>query len=338
MPRKSRIDAPGALHHIIFRGLERRKIFRDNKDRDNFLDRLGRVLQETGTTCYAWALIPNHAHLLLKTGNAPTSKVMQRVLTGHATYFNRRHRRHGKLLQNRYKSILCQQDVYLLELIRYIHLNPVRSGVIKDFQGLDAYKYTGHSAIMGKRAREWQDVSYVLRLFSKTLSQARRHYRKFIEKGIEQGHRPDLTGGGLIRSLGGWSAVKMQRGSAERIKSDERILGDGDFVEAILHQAQEHLEERYGLIAAGMDIQAVANRVGGVLNVDSGMVWKKGKRPDIVKARSLFCYWAVRDLGITNRALAGQLRLTQPAVSISVRRGEKIAEDLKVKLIEERDL
>ena len=338
MPRKSRIDAPGALHHIIFRGLERRKVFRDNTDRDNFLARLGRVLQETGTLCYAWALIDNHAHLLLKTDNTPTSKVMQRVLTGHATYFNRRHRRHGKLLQNRYKSILCQEDAYLLELTRYIHLNPVRSGVIKDLKALDAYKYTGHSAIMGKRVREWQDVSYVLQLFSETLSKARRHYRKFIEKGIEQGHRSDLTGGGLILSLGGWSAVKMLRGSGKRIKSDERILGDGHFVEATLQQAEEQLEHRYGLMAAGMDIQAVAKRVGEVLNVDPAMVWKKGKYPHIVRARSLFCYWAVRDLGITNRTLAVQLRLTQPAVSISVRRGEKIAEDLKVKLIEETDL
>ena len=149
MPRTSRIDAPGALHHIIFRGLERRRIFRDDEDRDNFLDRLGGVLQEKGTTCYAWALIPNHGHLLLKTGNTPASKVMQRVLTGHAIYFNRRHHRHGKLFQNRYKSILCQEDTYLLELIRYIHLNPIRAGIVDDLDRFDAYKYTGHSTIMG---------------------------------------------------------------------------------------------------------------------------------------------------------------------------------------------
>ena len=136
MPRKVRIDAPGALHHIIIRGIERRKIFRDNKDRDNFLDRLGNVLSDTGTPCYAWALIPNHAHFLLKTGNTPISTIMQRVLTGHAVYFNRRHRRHGKLFQNRYKSILCQEDAYLLELVRYIHLNPLRAKVVSDFSNL----------------------------------------------------------------------------------------------------------------------------------------------------------------------------------------------------------
>jgi putative transposase len=221
-----------------------------------------------------------------------------------------------------------------LELIRYIHLNPVRSGVIKSFEALETYKYTGHSTLMGKMVREWQDMSFVLGHFSKKPSQARRYYRRFVEKGLDQGHRPDLTGGGLIRSLGGWSALKMKRGSSERIKSDERILGDGDFVEEVLQQAQEHLESRYRLSAAGMDIERVIKRVAEVLNVDAGMVWKKGKYPDVVRARSLFCYWAVRELGISNRAVAGQLGLTQPAVSIAVRRGGKLAEDLNLKLIE----
>jgi hypothetical protein len=217
-------------------------------------------------------------------------------------------------------------------------LNPVRSGVIKGFKSLDSYKYTGHSALMGNVTRDWQDVSFVLGHFSKNRPQARRHYREFVEKGVDQGHRCDLTGGGLIRSLGGWAAVKMHRGSAERIKSDERILGDGDFVEEILRQSREHLEGRYGLAAAGMDLDAVANRVGEVLHVDPAVVWKKGKYPDIVRARSLFCYWAVRELGITNRALAGRLSLSQPAVSLSVRRGEQLAEELDLKLIEKRDL
>jgi REP-associated tyrosine transposase len=91
MPRKARIDAPGALHHIIVRGIERRKIFRDDTDRDNFLDRLGEILEDTQTKCFAWALIPNHFHLLLRTGGAPISRVMQRLLTGYAVSFNRRY-------------------------------------------------------------------------------------------------------------------------------------------------------------------------------------------------------------------------------------------------------
>ena len=106
MPRKARIDAPGALHHIILRGIERKAIFKDNSDRDNFVERLGQIILQTDTGCYAWVLMTNHVHMLLKTGLAPIATVMRRLLTGYAVSFNRRHRRHGHLFQNRYKSFL----------------------------------------------------------------------------------------------------------------------------------------------------------------------------------------------------------------------------------------
>jgi putative transposase len=121
MPRKARIDAPGALHHIIARGIARKKVFDDNADTDFFLERLGMIVQESQTQCFAWAMIPNHFHLLLKTGTIPIATVMKRLLTGYAIHHNRRHKRCGHLFQNRYKSILCQEDSYLLELVRYIH-------------------------------------------------------------------------------------------------------------------------------------------------------------------------------------------------------------------------
>jgi len=130
MPRKSRIDASGALHHITARGIEQGIIFRDDADREDFIERLAGILVETQTRCFAWALMDNHFHLLLRTGKAPVATVMRRLMTGHAVSFNKRHRRHGHLFQNRYKSILCQEDAYLTELVRYLHLNPVSaSGV-----------------------------------------------------------------------------------------------------------------------------------------------------------------------------------------------------------------
>jgi len=137
MPRQARIDAVGALHHIIIRGIERKRIFQDDLDRNDFVSRLAHILPETGTLCYAWALLPNHAHLLLRTGLAPIAEVMRRLLTGYAIRYNHRHRRHGHLFQNRYKSILCQEDVYLLELVRYIHLNPLRAKVVNDLIELE---------------------------------------------------------------------------------------------------------------------------------------------------------------------------------------------------------
>ena len=102
MPRQARIDAPGALHHIIVRGIERKKIFHDNKDRNDFLDRIGGTLKETSTSFYGWALIPNHVHLLPHTGTVPIATVMRRLLTGYAVTFNRRYNRNVHLFQNRY--------------------------------------------------------------------------------------------------------------------------------------------------------------------------------------------------------------------------------------------
>jgi len=163
MPRQPRLDAPGLLQHVMARGIERRKIFHDDKDRKSFLERFAGILEETQMQCYvypvkceayfsgAWALIPNHFHLLLRTGPTPLSKVMRRLMTGYAVTFNIRHKRSGHLFQNRYKSVVCEEDAYLLELIRYIHLNPLRAGLVKDLQELDKYHWTGHSAILGRR-------------------------------------------------------------------------------------------------------------------------------------------------------------------------------------------
>ena len=171
MPRKARIDAPGALHHIICRGIERRKIFLNDIDRDDFVDRLAMIVSESETLCYAWALIPNHFHLLLRTGNTPIATVMQRLLTGYAVGFNRRHRRHGRLFQNRYKSILCQEEPYLLELVRYIHLNPLRARIVEKLDGLDNYSYCGHSRLVRCISDDWQATNGVLSLFGKQKKQ-----------------------------------------------------------------------------------------------------------------------------------------------------------------------
>ena len=334
MPRKSRIDAPGALHHIIARGIERSKIFQDRTDRSNFLDRLGRIVRETKTSCFAWALIPNHFHLLLKTGQVPIATVMRRLLTGYAVTYNRRHRRYGHLFQNRYKSILCQEDNYLLELVRYIHLNPMRAGIVKDIEALDKYPFCGHSVIMRKVKKDWQDIEWVLKYYDERLWVARRRYRAFVQKGISQGKRDDLTGGGLVRSSGGWSAVKEMRKAKMFQKSDERILGDGDFVDQVLSAAQEEMEKRNALISRGYDLDKIAARVSELLELKPHEIWAPGKEHRRVNSRSLLCYWAARDLNINMTELSKRLKLSLSAVSLSVKRGERIAQDNGYKLID----
>jgi putative transposase len=327
MPRQSRIDAPGALYHIIARGNENRKLFEDKKDYQEFLARLGDILTHTQTICYAWALIPNHFHLFLRTSTVSIATIMRRLLTRYAIYFNRRHRRYGHLFQNRYKSILCQEDPYFLELVRYIHLNPLRANMVKSLASLDKYPYAGHSAMMGRVERQWQDTDYVLGWFGKRVKSARSKYHDFIKEGISMGKRPDLTGGGLVRSAGGWLNLIEMRRAKVFMKGDERILGEGDFVEQMLQEAGEAFEKKFLLKAQGWDMDKLAEYVAKLLDMDISDVWSAGKYRPIVRARSLLCYWAVRELGMSMASMAKRLGISSTAVMQSVARGEKLVKE-----------
>ena len=287
MPRKARIDAPGALHHIILRGIDRCDIFRDDTDCENLLTRLERLLIESSTPCLAWVLMDNHVHMLLRTGRVPISTLMRRLLTGYAQQFNRRHRRHGVLFQNRYKSILCEEQPYLLELVRYIHLNPLRAGVVQDIEALRGYPRCGHSALMGKVSREWQDTEYVLRLFGGRLRQARHAYERFVAEGVDLGRRPELIGGGLIRSAGGWSAIKALRSVDMRVMGDERILGGGDFVQSVLNHAQEHYEKKTLARVRGLKLETLIEAVAEKLGLVPADVWSTGRQSPIARARGI---------------------------------------------------
>ncbi|MGH7822693.1 MAG: transposase, partial [Candidatus Binatia bacterium] len=142
MPRGPRLDAPGVVHHVMGRGVGQQLVFLDDADREDFLARLERLVDDGALTVYAWALLGNHFHLLVRTGNQPLGRSMRRLLTGYACRFNRRHGRVGHLFQNRYKSIICEEEPYFLRLVRYIHRNPLKHEVLRDASELDEYPYT----------------------------------------------------------------------------------------------------------------------------------------------------------------------------------------------------
>ena len=152
---------------------------------------------------------------------------------------------------------ICQEDSYLLELTRYVHLNPFRAKLVSDQKELGNHPYSGHSVLVGRVTAEWQNTT-ILGLFGDKASVARRRYLEFVKKGIAAGKRQDLTGGGLVRSVGGWSAVKSLRKAGVFQKGDERILGDGEFVEKALSQAEEAFERKYRLKARGIDVGRIA--------------------------------------------------------------------------------
>jgi len=330
MPRTARIDTPGALHHITCRGFERRPIFRSDEDRKDFIDRLSRVLTETKTPCYAWALLPNHFHLLIRNEGTPIALIMRRLLTGYAVGFNRRHNRKGRLFRNRYKSILCQEERYLLELVRYIHLNPLRSGQVTDLDMLDNYPYCGHSTVMGILQAPWQETGALLALFSENPSEAVGRYRQFIRKGMNQGRRAELTGGGLYRSPDRLGDLKSARRLKTHRKGDERILGDSTFVQSVLKQSEENFERSYQLKTSGYTIEMVLRMAAELFDVPIKAITSGGKQPVRVKARSLVAYWAVRELGMNGTRVGRKIGLSQSAVSRAVQRGEQLSEELAI--------
>jgi len=178
---------------------------------------------------------------------------------------------------------------------------------------------------LGNVVGGWQDTKYILRLFGGKLPVARGYYREFVQKGVAAGRKRELTGGGLIRSIGGWSAAKLLRKAGALQKGDERILGDGEFVEKVLAQAKEAFEGKYRLKVKGIHVDRIAARVAEIVGKDPAEVWAAGNQHNVVQARSLLCYWAASELGLSPAWLSRKLGLSQAAISLSVARGRQRA-------------
>jgi len=258
---------------------------------------------------------------------------MRKVLSGYAISFNRRHKRHGYLFQNRYKSILCQEEEYLLELVRYIHLNPARAGMAKDMDELDRYPWSGHAALLGRRQRSWQDREEILIRFSDKKREAVSRYRQFVKDGIAMGRREELTGGGLRRSAGGWEGVMNLKRAGEYWRGDERILGNGNFVNAVLRAAEESLTHREKSKMQGWDLGRLVTEVCEILSVDPGDIRKKGRANNLSYAKGLICYLGHSRLGLTGMELARYFNISRPSVSQAIQRGERFAKKNEVKLL-----
>ena len=323
MPRQARLDAPGTLHHVILRGIEQDHIVQDELDRIEFLRRLGDGATETGTRIYAWAILPNHAHMLLRSGPTGLPRFMRRFLTGYAISFNRRHRRHGHLFQNRYKSIVCEEDAYFRELVRYIHLNPLRAHLVADLVALDRYPWSGHATLLGLHARPWQDRDYVLAWFGQSQRAAIRTYRTYVEEGIGQGRRPELVGGGLVRSLGGWAEVQAVRQHRQLLLTDPRILGTGAFVEDMIQAG----DERFRMIHRREDRQRVARvtiaeecRKAGVSVEELRL---GSRRHPLPRLRARLAERAVEEWGLSLADAARELGVSTSGIAKALARSTK---------------
>ncbi len=321
MPRGPRLDGQGALHHVMARGIERRQIFNDDVDRAEFVRRLDELCAHSNTALYAWCLLPNHFHLLVRTGDVPLSTIMRCLLTGHAVRYNRRHGRVGHLLQNRFKSILVEEDPYFLELVRYIHLNAVRAGLVADSDDLAGYRWAGHGALLGQPALRAHDTEFVLRLFDRRLADARDAYRHFVAEGVPHGRRTDLTGGGVRRSRRRWVDTTALTRGREQWAADERVLGSAEFVARTLRERPTPLLQAARGEAMAPLLDLVAARCG----IDASEIRSSSHRPLAVRARAVVCFVAIVRHGFTASSVAAYLGISRRSVARALQHAQPLA-------------
>jgi putative transposase len=320
MPRQARLDAPGILQHVIIKGLEGKQILEDDRDRRDFIIRMGDLALELETKVYAWALMGTHVHLLLRSGPMGVAKYMRRLLTGYAITYNRRHSRRGYLFQDRYKSIVCDEDAYFKELVRYIHLNPLRANIVKDIPGLDRYRWCGHSALLGLVKHPWQDTDYVLSWFDKRRGRALRAYREYIKDGISLGRRPELVGGMRIET----EKKKDQRDAndmEELTTLDQRVLGDDDFVAKVKRELINPEREKPMIFRENRKtIQLVLEAKCSEGGVELLELQRGNRRREVTEVRAKIARQLVNELGASLTEVAHQLGVSASAISKLLRR------------------
>ena len=293
MARRPRLFAPGILYHVIVRGNYRQKTFLNGRDYEAYLERLARYRKRFGVTVYAYCLMSNHVHLLLETGSEPLSKFMQGLQQSYTQYFNRKHHKVGHLFQGRYRAIVCEKDEYLLTLVRYIHLNPIRAKLV---QRLDDYPYSGHPEYCGVRASEALETSRVLNMLGGSQS-----YQRFIQEGLRDGHREE------------YYAVK-----------DQRFLGEERFIEKLKAQVDEEPETPRSKKTAMIAFRHAAR----ALEVDPEVLSGVDRSWEVSRHRALVGYVLIRRLGYKLKDVAKCLGRDIATVSSLISRySERIADD-----------
>lgn len=297
MARRPRLFAPGILYHVIVRGNYRQKTFLGARDYRAYLERLVRYRKRFGVTVYAYCLMSNHAHLLVETGSEPLSRFMQGLQQSYTQYFNRKHHKVGHLFQGRYKAIVCEKDEYLLTLVRYIHLNPIRAKLV---HRLDDYPYSGHREYCGVRVYEVLEASRVLDMLG-----GRAAYRRFVQEGVKDGHREEY-----------YDVV------------DQRFLGEERFVEKLKVQADEEPETA----RPKKPVIAAFRNAARALEVEPAVLSGADRSWEVSRHRALIGYVLIRRLGYKLKDVAKCLGRDMATVSSLVSRySERLAQDEELK-------
>jgi hypothetical protein len=273
--------------------------------------------------CYAWALMDNHYHLAIRMSDVPLGIPMRRLNSKYARYHGKRHGRRGYLFQERFKSIATQDQGYIERLIRYIHLNPLRAGICKSPRQLRRYPWCGHGVLLGVASCSFQHTTDVLRRFGKTIADARESYERFIREGWEGGADIDFI------------EILRRSNKENRDRHDPAcwVIGDPEFVKKAIQTDKENKLRIPYYRQKGLTLDDLTRLVAQELDIDSSEIAKRGHGNLRARARKIFCYLGVRELGFAAKDVAQYLRITNAAVSQALDAGEKMAAESKIQII-----
>lgn len=312
MARETRLDHPGALHHVIARGIRGEAIFRDDLDRDDYLDRLARIAEQNRLAILGWALMPNHVHLIARTGAVPLASSMQRIGTGYARSLNARYERVGYVFQGRYKSIRIEEEEYLRVLLRYVHRNPLVGGLVSDDRALEAYPWTGHGALMGRALDRFGAASEILSLFGSTPAAARKRLRVWMSSDRESDTAPGGCGDRVCVS-------------GPPIHRDATVVASPRLAASALDDLQADRRARQLALRSRWRIADVVDHVCGTLDVEPATVRSGSRIRRVCEARAAIAFLAHEQLGLPLTRLAGALGVSSAALGRALLRGEHAA-------------
>lgn len=233
MSMNYRADEPGSFHHVISRAVEGKDIFRAYKQQRYFIEKIESLVEENCFKVHAWVLMSNHFHLLLEVQDKSLSYSMQRLLCGFAMYYNRSMEHCGHVFQGRYRSILVEKESYFLELVRYIHLNPLRAHIVNSIKELDSYSQSGHSHITGRRKYPWQTTDLIRTEFSSGEDNGEwfQNYIDFLQNGSDEKKTEYASGSYLIGRKGVLSSTDAKEKRTD--KTAVRVLGSESFARKV---------------------------------------------------------------------------------------------------------
>ena len=321
MARKRRIEWENSLHHVMARGIDGRAVFDLTSERANLVKRFAYLVPELDISVYAWVIMPNHFHLLLRTpkqGNI--SKFMHRLLTGYAVVYNNETERNGHVFQGRYKSILVQEDEYFLKLVRYIHLNPLKAGIVRIPEELDSYIWSGHLDIIGMRNTSWMDSGYVLDYFTDSVSNPEENYRLALLDDINNSSSRELLHGSYIIGADGLQDPKGNDCQSQW-KNGYRVLGDRNFALDVLSRLKEGGAVIRSRSDVHIEVDSIMERVSKEFNISIKAIRGRGRSPVLADVRALIAFAYSRELGLSQTDIARQLNMTQTGVSSAIKRG-----------------